>query len=129
MSQKKKDNSVASFQEEWLTKEEFKSWRRKVEKKPQKAYCVICSNTIDIANGLSSAMQSHQKGKTHSALVMKRSENRIGNLFKKKLANSTATTANEVQVVSTCAKPPFVVSHINLTGRAIHFPHFSRGCL
>ena len=59
-------------------------------------YCIICSKTIDIANGGLSALQSDQKGKTHSELVMKRNENRIGNLFKKKSANSTATTANEV---------------------------------
>ena len=41
---------------------------------------------------------------------MKSNENRISNLFKKKSTDSTATTANEVQVVSTYAKPPFVVS-------------------
>ena len=33
MSQKKKDRSVASFQEDWLAKEEFKSWLRKVLKR------------------------------------------------------------------------------------------------
>ena len=56
------------------------------------------------------ALQFHQKGKTHSELVMKRNEDRIGNLFKKKSTDSTATTANGVQVVGTCVKPPFVLS-------------------
>ena len=51
MSKKKKGYSVASFQEDWLTKEEFKSWVKKAEKKSQKAYCVLCSKTIDIGNG------------------------------------------------------------------------------
>ena len=36
MSQKKKDHSVVSFQEDWLTKEEFKSWLKKVEKSHRK---------------------------------------------------------------------------------------------
>ena len=35
---------------------------------------------------------------------MKRNENGVINLFKKKSADSTATTANDVQVVSNCAK-------------------------
>ena len=48
-----------------------------------------------------------------SELVTKRNENRFGNLFKKKTANSAAATANEVQVVSTCVKP-FVVSKVVL---------------
>ena len=110
MSKKKKGYSVASFQEDWLTKEEFKSWVRKVEKKLQKAYCVLCSKTIDIGNGGSSALESHQKGKTHNELFMKRNENRIGNFFKKKSTDFTSTTDDEVQVVNTCAKPPFVIS-------------------
>ena len=94
MSQKKKDHSVASFQENWLTKEEFKSWLRKVKKKPQKVCCIICSKTINIANGGSLALQSHQKGKMRSELVMKRNENGISNLFKKISADSTATASN-----------------------------------
>ena len=110
MSKKKKDHSVASFQEDWFTKEEFKSWVRKVEKKPQKTYCVLCSKTIDIGNGGSSALESHQKGKTHNELFMKRNENRIGNFFKKKSTDFTSTTDDKVQVVNTYAKPPFVIS-------------------
>ena len=110
VSQKKKDHSAASFQEDWLTKEEFEPWLRKVEKKPQKVYCIISSETIDIANGGSSALQSHQKGKMLSELVMIRNENRISNLFKKKSVDSTATTADKMQVVITCVKFPFIVS-------------------
>ena len=34
----------------------------------------------------------------HSELVMKKNKSRIGNLFNRKSANSTAATANEVQV-------------------------------
>ena len=37
--QKKKDHSLASFQEDWLTKEEFRSWLRKVEKNHRK--CIV----------------------------------------------------------------------------------------
>ena len=59
MSQKNKDHSVASFREDWLTNEEFKSWLRKIKKKPQKAYCIICSKIIDIANGGSLTLHSH----------------------------------------------------------------------
>ena len=32
MSHKKKGHSVASFQEDWLTKEEFNFWLRKLKK-------------------------------------------------------------------------------------------------
>ena len=39
MSQKKKDHSVASVQEDWFTKEEFKSWLRKVEQSHRK--CIV----------------------------------------------------------------------------------------
>ena len=35
MSQKKKD-SIASFEEDWLTKKEFKFWLRKVKKSHKK---------------------------------------------------------------------------------------------
>ena len=58
---------------------------------------------------------------------MKRIENRIGNLFKKKWANSTATAANEVQVVSTCVKPPFVIPEDVLDAEIIwclHLVHY-----
>ena len=106
MSKKKKDQSVASFQEDWLTKEEFKSWVKKAEKKSQKAYCVLCSKTIDIGNGGSSALESHQKGKTHNELFTKMNDNRIGNFFKKKSTDFTYTIDDEVQVVNTCAKLP-----------------------
>ena len=52
---------------------------------------------------------------------MKRNQNRIGNLFKKKSANFTAATANEVQVVTTCAKPPFVSSIVVEVIRTVLF--------
>ena len=39
MLQKKKDHSVASFQEDWFTKKEFKSWLRKVEESHRK--CIV----------------------------------------------------------------------------------------
>ena len=59
--------------------------------------------------------------KTHSEFVMKRNENRIANLFKKESADST--TANEVQVVSTCAKSPFVISEDVLDAEIIWCLH------
>ena len=84
-------------------------------------YCIICSKTIGIAYGGSSVLHFHKKGKIHSELAMKRNENKIVNLFKKKSADSTATTANEVQVISTCARPPFVVSEDVLDVKIIWF--------
>ena len=36
MSHKKKGHSVASFQEDWLTKEEFNFWLRKLKKNHRK---------------------------------------------------------------------------------------------
>ena len=106
MSNKKKERSLASFQEDWLSKLEFKSWLRKVEKQSHKAYCVFCSKTIDIGNGGSSALLSHQKGKGHTELVRAKTENRIGNFFK----NASGSHTDEAHVVSTCEKPPFVMS-------------------
>ena len=76
-----------------MTIEEFKSWIKKVEKKPRikkvekkphRVYSIICSKATDITNGGSSILQSHQKGKTHSDLVIKRNEKRISDVFKKK---------------------------------------------
>ena len=46
----------------------------------------------------------------HNELFMKRNENRISNFFKKKSTNFTSTTDDEVQVVNTCVKLPFVIS-------------------
>ena len=123
MSKKKKDHSVASFQEDWLTKEEFKSWVRKMEKKSQKAYCVLCSKVIDIGNEGSSSLESHHKVKTHNELFMKRNESRIGNLFKKKSTDFTSTTDDEVQVVNTCVKPPFVISEDVLDAEIVWCQH------
>ena len=54
---------------------------------------------------------------------MKRNENRISNLVKKKSVYSAATTANEFQVVGTCAKPPFVVSEDVLDAEIIWCLH------
>ena len=119
MSQKKKDQSVASFQEDLLTKKELKSWLRKVGN--NRKCIVLFAIKQCIANGRSSALQSHQRGNTYSELVMKRNQNRIGNLFKKKSANFTASTANEVQVVTTCAKPPFVSSIVVEVIRTVLF--------
>ena len=76
------------------------------EKQSHKAYCVFCSKTIDIGNGGSSALLSHQKGKGHTELVRAKTENRIGNFFK----NASGSHTDEAHVVSTCEKPPFVVS-------------------
>ena len=120
MSQKKKGHSVVSFQEDWLTKEEFKSWLRKVEVKHQ---------TLQ--------MENHQPyrliRKEKRELVMKRNENKIGILFKKKSADSTATAANEVQMVGTCGKP-FVVpeevldAEISWCLRLVHSHQSYRSC-
>ena len=49
------DHLLALHQEGWLTKEEFKSWLRKIEEKQQKVYCIIWIKRIDIANGGSSS--------------------------------------------------------------------------
>ena len=45
------------------------------EKQSHKAYCVFCSKTIDIGNGGSSALLSHQKGKGHTELVRAKAVN------------------------------------------------------
>ena len=94
MSQKKKDHSVPLFQEDWLTKEKFKFWLRKVEKKATES--ILCYLQLNNRHCkwriMGSAVTSERK--THSELVMKRNENRVSNLFKKKSVNSTATTAN-----------------------------------
>ena len=54
---------------------------------------------------------------------MKRNESRIGNLFKKKSTDFTSTTDDEVQVVNTCAKPPFVISEDVLDAEIIWCLH------
>ena len=64
-----------------------------------------------------------EKRTVMNELVMKRNENRIGNLFKKKSVDSAATAANEVQVVGICVKPPFVVSEYALDAENIWCLH------
>ena len=101
--------------------EECKSWLKKVEKKLQKAYCIICSKTIDIAHGGSSVLQSHQKGKLTVSLSWKGM--RTGSVIYSKKESADSTTANEVQVVSTCAKSLFVISEDVLDAEIIWCVH------
>ena len=63
---KTEEHSTTSFQEDWMTDEKFEIWVRKVPDKPQKAYCVLCKKSIDIASGGATALSSHQAGKNHS---------------------------------------------------------------
>ena len=64
MSQKKKDHSAASFQEDWLTKEEFKSWLRKVEESHRK--CIVLFAAKQALQMEDHRPYSFMKGKMHS---------------------------------------------------------------
>ena len=53
------------FNDEWLEKDEYKSWLRKNDKNPNKAFCVACKKSIDLSVMGESTLVSHMKGKKH----------------------------------------------------------------
>ena len=79
----RKDHSVSQFQEDWFTDDRFKDWVKRVPSNSCKAYCIICSKSIDVTSSGSSALMSHAKGKCHTDKVEKRSRNVIGSFLVK----------------------------------------------
>ena len=57
-------HSVSSFQEEWYTNKKYKLWISKSSKSTG-ARCTLCKKDIDISTMVSSALDSHAKGKKH----------------------------------------------------------------
>ena len=120
-TKKKKEHSETTFQEDWLSKEQFKLWLRKVEKDPKKAYCTLYETTFKISNGGSSAIVSHQKGRGHNDLVTAKSQNRIGNYFNTKRTNSNQASSSssassnteEVQIVEKPLPAPSTLPYVS----------------
>ena len=48
--EKTETHSATSFQDDWLSVEEFKDWLKKTSN-PQKAHCTVCNATFDINSG------------------------------------------------------------------------------
>ena len=76
-----KKHSTTTFQEDWLTDCRYKLWIRRVSNKPTKAYCTLCSSTIDIATGGKTALDSHKGGRGHDSKLKERMKNQIGSYF------------------------------------------------
>ena len=99
MTREREKHSVSNFQEDWLTDERYKIWIRKVPNKPQKAYCTLCSKTIDVTSSGASALDSHQGGQGHRDKLEERNKNRIGGFFKGP-ASSDVEVVEEVSASS-----------------------------
>ena len=57
------------FNEKWLEKDGYKTWLRKDDKNPNKAFCFACKKSIDLNVMGESALVSHMKGKKHEEYV------------------------------------------------------------
>jgi len=73
------------FNEKWLEKDGYKSWLRKDDKNPNKAFCFACKKSIDLNVMGESALVSYMKGKKHEEHVKSLQSNekttKISNFF------------------------------------------------
>ena len=63
---------LCKFRKEWLTKDDYKEWIQE-HADDKKAYCKVCSKSIDLSIMGQSALVSHMKSKKHSDSVAVRS--------------------------------------------------------
>ena len=109
MASERRCHSLASFQDDWLADDVYKTWVRKVDGQPHKAYCILCRKTIDLSNGGSSALASHHAGKKHQGVWKERAENRIGKLFNSTPLGTSSTAAVDGRPINSTLTP-FVLS-------------------
>ena len=60
--EKTETHSATSFQDDWLSVEEFKDWLKKTSN-PQKAHCTVCNTTFDINSGGRTSVESSYRKK------------------------------------------------------------------
>ena len=59
----------ARFNNDWLLKEQYKSWLIPVSEDNTKAKCKLCSKVFSLSNMGEIAIKSHASGKKHIAAV------------------------------------------------------------
>ena len=98
MTRERDSHSVSNFQEDWLSDDRYQNWIRKVPDNPRKAYCILCSKSIDVTSCGVSALNSHQRGQGHNDKLKERNKDQIGSFFKK------SSSSADVEVVALCSK-------------------------
>jgi len=110
------------FNEKWLEKDGYKSWLRKDNKNPNKAFCFACKKSIDFNVMGESALVSHMKGKKHEEYIKSLQSNekttKISDFFSSSASSALAkSTGNcreqttETSQVATGTGPAKQASH------------------
>ena len=87
-----------SFQEDWLSIDDFKPWLRKVEGDKHSAKCSVCFKTISIAGQGVKALESHAKSSKHNEKLPKSTSSII------KFTSKKAETSNAEPVTEDTSK-------------------------
>ena len=87
-----------SFQEDWLSIDDFKPWLRKVEGDKHSAKCSVCFKTISIAGQGVKPLESHCKSSKHNGKLSKSTSSII------KFTSKKAETSNAEPVTKDTSK-------------------------
>lgn len=79
-----------TFQDEWLSKEDYGEWLARDPNDNSRAKCVLCMKTFDISSMGASALTSHRKGAKHKSKV----QSRLTCLLSFAPASSTASSSS-----------------------------------
>ena len=107
--EKTETHSATSFQDDWLSVEEFKDWLKKTSN-PQKAHCTVCNTTFDINSGGRTSVESHHIGKRHGEKLENRRKSMIGHYFVKKGANAEDQPTSSSKPQSSVLVAPYDLS-------------------
>ena len=87
-----------SFQEDWLSIDDFKPWLRKVEGDKHSAKCSVCLKTISIAGQGVKALELHARSSKHNEKLPKSTSSII------KFTSKKAETSNAEPVTEDTSK-------------------------
>ena len=92
----------ARFNNDWLLKEQYKSWLIPVSEDNTKAKCKLCSKVFSLLNMGEIAIKSHASGKKHIAAVklMERVES-VSDFFGESSASQKPTSSQQHDTIST----------------------------
>ena len=110
------------FNEKWLEKDGYKSWLRKDDKNPNKAFCFACKKSIDLNVMGESALVSYMKGKKHEEHVKSLQSNekttKISNFFSSSASSTMAQSTGNRQEQTTETSPVFSLV-FRVTGKSV----------
>ena len=88
------------FNEKWLEKDGYKSWLRKDNKDPNKAFCFACKKSIKLNVMGESALVSHMKGKKHEYVKGLQSNEKTTKISNDGTINWKSSRANNRNIAS-----------------------------